>query len=81
MDQWQKAVKKLSLSDKEIYTINKEKPNDINTLYNFIDPRSYIKEDKDIFTLFANLVFSNNNSTYPKNKKNKIILEYCLTLS
>ena len=66
--------RKFVLSDKEIYTINKEKPNDMNALYNFIDPISCIREDKDIFTLFANLVFSNNNSTYPTNKKNKIKL-------
>ncbi len=66
--------RKFVLSDKEIYNINKEKPNDINNLNDFIDARSYIKEDKDIFTLFANFVFSNNNSIHPANKNYKIKL-------
>jgi len=66
--------RKFILSDKEIHNINKEKPNDINNLNDFIDPISYIKEDKDIFALFANLVLSNNNSASPINKKYKIKL-------
>ena len=66
--------RKFVLSDREIHNINKLKPNDINDLNDFIDPRSYIKEDKDIFTLFSNLVFSNNTSAYPANKKYKIKL-------
>jgi len=66
--------RKFVLSDKEIYYIKKEKPNDINRLKNLIGPKSYIKEDKDIFTLFANLVFSDNNSPSAVNKKYKIKL-------
>lgn len=66
--------RKFVLSDKEIYNINKEKPNGINNLNDFIDPRSHIKEDKDIFTLFTNLVFLNDPSAYPANKKYKIKL-------
>ncbi len=66
--------RKFVLSDKEIQNIKKEKPNDINHLNDFIDPKSYIKEDEDIFILFANLVFSNNTSIDPENKKYKIKL-------
>ncbi len=66
--------RKFILSDKEIHKINKEKPNNINNLNDLIDPRSYIKKDKDIFALFANLVFSDNTSPFPINKKYKLKL-------
>ena len=66
--------RKFILSDKEIHNIQKEKPNDINELNYLIDSRSYIKKDKDIYKLFANLVFSTNDHTNLVNKKHKIKL-------
>ena len=63
--------RKFILSDKEIHSIRKEKPNDINQLNRLIDSRSYIKKDGDIYRLFANLVFSSNSHPNLVNKKNK----------